>query len=105
MQPTGTLISRLATLDADLWLEPRPEALDMVNGVQAWGVRTALLSNAPLVMGKLIRHTEWAGLFDKVFISAELGLVKPDPEVFDVVTAELGVGPTRSRSSTTASPT
>ncbi|MCA0296585.1 MAG: HAD family phosphatase [Actinobacteria bacterium] len=91
--PTGALISQLATLDADLWLEPRAEALDLVNGVYAWGVRTALLSNAPLVMGKLIRHTEWAGLFDRMFISAELGLVKPDPEVFRVVTDELEVRP------------
>ena len=93
VQPTGELISGLATLDAELWLEPRGAALDLVNEVYSWGIKTALLSNAPLVMGKLIRHTEWVGLFDRVFISAELGLVKPDPEVFAVVTRELGVEP------------
>jgi putative hydrolase of the HAD superfamily len=91
--PTGELISRLASLDADLWLEPRPAALDLVNEVYAWGVRTALLSNAPLIMGKLIRHTDWVTLFDRVFISAELGFVKPDAEVFSLVTAELGAAP------------
>ncbi|MFN8137780.1 MAG: HAD family phosphatase [Propionicimonas sp.] len=91
--PSGDLITRLARMDADLWLEPRPAALDLVNSVFGWGVRTALLSNAPLIMGKLIRHTDWVNLFDKVYISAELGFVKPDPRVFALVTADLGVQP------------
>lgn len=91
VQPTGELISTLAQLDSDLWLQLRPAALDLVNDVYGWGLRTALLSNAPLVMGKAIRQAEWAPLFDRIFISAELGITKPDPEIFRLVTAELGV--------------
>lgn len=91
VQPTGELISTLAQLDSDLWLQLRPTALDLVNDVYGWGLRTALLSNAPLVMGRAIRQAEWAPLFDHIFISAELGITKPEPEIFRLVNAQLGV--------------
>ncbi len=61
--------------------------------VQGWNVQTALLSNAPIVLGKAIRRTAWAAAFDFIFISAELGVTKPDPVVYDMVTAELGADP------------
>lgn len=93
VQPSGELISTLATMDANLWTELRPSGLDVLEKVNRWGLRTALLSNAPLVVGKAVRHTDWVMLIDRVFISAELGLTKPDPAIFDLVTAELDVAP------------
>jgi putative hydrolase of the HAD superfamily len=41
-------------------------------------------------------QAEWglAGMFDVTFLSYQLGLVKPDPEIFDHVASELGVDPT-----------
>lgn len=93
VQPSGELISNLATLDADLWTELRPSASELLQVVQGWSVQTALLSNAPIVLGKAIRRTAWAAAFDFIFISAELGVMKPDPVVYDMVTAELGAEP------------
>jgi putative hydrolase of the HAD superfamily len=93
VQPSGELISNLATLDADLWTELRPTASDLLQVVQGWNVQTALLSNAPIVLGKAIRRTAWAAAFDFIFISAELGVTKPDPVVYDMVTAELSADP------------
>jgi putative hydrolase of the HAD superfamily len=89
VQPSGELIASLATLDADLWTELRPTAGELLEVVRGWNVQTALLSNAPLVLGKAIRRTAWVAAFDHVFISAELGVTKPDPAIYEVVTGEL----------------
>jgi epoxide hydrolase-like predicted phosphatase len=55
---------------------------------------TALLSNAwddlrPL----LIKTWKIADVFDHIFISAEMGLAKPDPRIYQVVTAEIHKNP------------
>ena len=93
VQPSGALISTLATLDADLWTVLRPAAQELLHLVRGWKVQTALLSNAPLVLGKAVRRSAWVSAFDWVFISAELGVTKPDPAIFDIVIGELAAGP------------
>lgn len=93
VQPTGELISGLATMDAELWIQLRPTAIEVLETVHRWGLRTGLLSNAPLALGRAVRYSDWAPLIDRVFISAELRLVKPDPAIYAAVTAELDVAP------------
>lgn len=93
VRPTAELIARLDTLDAAMWIDVRPSALELVHTVRSWGLGTALLSNAPLSLGDAVRRAEWVPLFDQVFISAELGTTKPDPAIFATVTAGLGVAP------------
>ena len=55
---------------------------------------TALLSNAWEDLRELLDDF-WkiSDAFDHIFISAEMGLAKPDPEVYQRVIAELGVPP------------
>lgn len=91
--PTPSRIADLADLDAGLWLQLRPAGLALLTEVYSWGMRTAVLTNGPHALGRAIRDAEWAPLVDRVFVSAELHLAKPDPRVFEVVTAELGVAP------------
>ncbi len=93
VQPSEELVGALATLDANLWTELRPSARRLLATVRSWGPAMALLSNAPLVLGEAVRQAEWATLFDRVFISAELGVTKPDPAIFEIVTAGLEVAP------------
>jgi putative hydrolase of the HAD superfamily len=55
---------------------------------------TALLSNAwddlrPL----LVDYWKISDAFDHIFISAEMGLAKPDPEIYQQVISELGAHP------------
>ncbi len=71
----------------------RPEGR-MVNAVRAarsGGVRTALLSNS-WSTGHYDRGL-LAELFDAVVISAEVGLHKPQPEIFRLSADRLGVAP------------
>jgi glucose-1-phosphatase len=56
--------------------------------------QTAVLSNAWSGMRAYIEET-WRihEAFDRLFISAELGLAKPDPRIYPLITRELGVLP------------
>ena len=59
--------------------------------------RTALLSNAWPGMRQLIEN-EWsiADCFDDLFISAELGLAKPDPKIYRLALDRLDIPPARA---------
>jgi len=59
--------------------------------------RTALLSNAWPGMRQMIEN-EWgiADCFDDLFISAELGLAKPDPKIYRLALDRLDLPPARA---------
>lgn len=54
------------------------------------GLRTALLSNS---WGGQYDRSDWAGLFDAVVISGEVGLRKPDAEIFLLTARRMGLRP------------
>jgi putative hydrolase of the HAD superfamily len=54
------------------------------------GVRTALLSNS---WGNRYPRDGWDEMFDVVVISGEVGLRKPEPEIFELTCTRLGVPP------------
>lgn len=91
--PTGELMTQLACLDAEIWTDVRPEALALVDTVRSWELAVALLTNAPLALGRAIRDADWRDRIDHLFVSAELGLVKPDPALYEHVTRHLRVSP------------
>jgi putative hydrolase of the HAD superfamily len=86
----------LAALDRYLGALPAIDA-DMralVERLRAAGrVKLGLLSNASLGWTERLRARGVAGLFDDVVISADVGLSKPDPEVFRLSAYRLGVEP------------
>jgi len=56
--------------------------------------KTALLSNAwDDLREMLINQWKIDGIFDEIFISAEIGEAKPDPEIFKIVIRSLGQDP------------
>jgi putative hydrolase of the HAD superfamily len=52
------------------------------------GIRTALLSNS---WGNSYPRDGWDEMFDVVVISGEVGLRKPEPAIFDLTCARMGV--------------
>lgn len=84
---------RLDQLDAASWTTLRPDARSTLEDLKTSGVRVAILSNAPLGMASAARAGDWAHLVDDWFFSGELSMAKPDPEIYDAVTAKLGVEP------------
>lgn len=65
--------------------------IDAVRGVRAAGIRTALLSNSwglKHYPQDLLRE-----LFDQVVISGDVGMRKPDPDIFRLAADRLGLPP------------
>ena len=58
-------------------------------------VKLGLLSNANREFSERLRARGVAALFDDVVVSADVGLAKPDPEIFRLATDRLGGPPER----------
>jgi putative hydrolase of the HAD superfamily len=69
---------------------PEPAMVDVVRRVRAAGHPTALLSNS---WGLDYDRADWDRLFDVTVISGEVGLRKPDPEIYTLTADRLGVPP------------
>lgn len=57
------------------------------------GLKTAILSNAPLSLYDSIAQLGLGHLFDAVLCSEEAGVVKPDPAIFTMILKRLGLSP------------
>ena len=62
--------------------------------VKAAGFKTGLLSNSWGT--NVYPRDRFVGLFDEVVISGEVGLRKPDPAIFELMTDRIGVPPEES---------
>lgn len=67
-----------------------PAMVNVVRRARAAGLRTALLSNS---WGNDYLRDDWDALFDVVVISGEVGMRKPDAEIYRYTLAELGCRP------------
>ncbi len=85
--------ARLDAVDLNGWARTNDEMLDLVEEQRAAGVRLALLSNAPHVQADAFDQVAWTAGFERIFVSARLGLVKPDPAIFEHVLHELDASP------------
>lgn len=89
-------IHELWARDFASWFTLEPEVGDLIGRLHDGGTRIALLSNAGFDYGDPFRFSPLGSLMEQVFVSAELGLLKPDPEIYRHVMAELGVDPSRT---------
>jgi putative hydrolase of the HAD superfamily len=68
--------------------EHAPDMVGLVRRAHESGLRTGLLSNS---WGNDYPRDGWAEMFDVVVISGEVGMRKPDPEIFEHTLALLGL--------------
>jgi HAD superfamily hydrolase (TIGR01509 family) len=76
-----------------LWCMPDPDAVPVLRELARRGVRLGVVSNAD---GRVRAQLERAGLapfFDVIVDSAEVGVSKPDPAIFRLAAARMGVAP------------
>jgi putative hydrolase of the HAD superfamily len=59
--------------------------------LKAGGTTLALLSNAGPDFGSYLRHGPLGGFFTACYVSGELGLLKPHPEIYRHVLDDLGI--------------
>ena len=60
----------------------------LVTRARAAGIRTALLSNS---WGNEYDRSDWHEMFNTVVISGEVGMRKPEPEIFELVIHRMGL--------------
>lgn len=71
-------------------MQPEPLVIEAVAAARRAGVRSGLLSNS---WGHRYDRTRWEELFDVTVISGEIGMRKPDPEIYALAADRLGVPP------------
>ncbi|MDQ0895477.1 HAD family hydrolase [Agromyces ramosus] len=84
-------VHELWAIDHRSWLSVDPGTLGVLHALAAGGTRLALLSNAGADFVGWLRHGSFAPLFERVFVSGELQLVKPGAAIYEHVIAELGI--------------
>jgi putative hydrolase of the HAD superfamily len=82
-------------LDA-LRFVPYPDAATVLGALRAAGVRAAVVSNWDCSLGGLLGSLGLGGLLDAVVTSAEAGVRKPDPAIFEAALAAVRCPPERA---------
>lgn len=84
---------QLWVADFRSWMSADAGTVDLIGELHAGGTRLALLSNAGFDFGDPLRRSPLGALFERVFVSSEMGLIKPDAAIYLAVARELGVDP------------
>ena len=84
-------VHELWAIDHRSWLSVDPGTLRVLHALVAGGTRMALLSNAGADFSGWLRHGSFAPLFERIFVSGELGIVKPEPEIYRHAITELDI--------------
>ena len=70
--------------------EHQPQMSALVRRARTAGIRTALLSNS---WGNRYPRDTWDGMFDAIVISGEIGMRKPEPEIYRYAAEAVGLVP------------
>ena len=73
------------------WLSINPGTIEVLADLKAGGTTLALLSNAGPDFGSYFRHGPLGGFFAACYVSGELGLLKPHPQIYRHVLDDLGI--------------
>ena len=84
-------VHELWAADFRSWLSINPATIEVIADLKAGGTRLALLSNAGADFGSYFRHGPLGDFFAACYVSGELNLLKPHPEIYRHVLGDLGV--------------
>jgi putative hydrolase of the HAD superfamily len=84
-------VHELWNADFRSWLSINPGTIEVLADLKAGGTRLALLSNAGPDFGSYFRHGPLGGFFAACYVSGELNLLKPQPEIYRHVLGDLGI--------------
>ncbi len=80
---------------ARVWLTPRGRTLETLQAFHNAGYSIGLLSNCSAEVPMLWPHTEMAKAIQAPVFSCDMGMMKPDPRIYEQVCAGLSVEPMR----------
>lgn len=94
--PDPGLVDRLVQADAELILthtEVCPDTVPFLEAVRREGIRVALVSNCADNTRPMLAAKGLLDLVDAVVLSCEVGIAKPDPQIYLIAVRELGGQP------------
>jgi putative hydrolase of the HAD superfamily len=71
--------------------QPEPDVRAALTTLQAAGWKVGIVTNGPTSQNAKIASLRLDGLVDGVCVSADVGVDKPDPKIFDLTAARCGV--------------
>jgi putative hydrolase of the HAD superfamily len=87
----ASTVHALWIADFRSWWSVEPGTLDLIEELHEGGTRLAMLSNAGFDFASPFRTSPMAAFFERVFLSAEMDAIKPDPAIYLEVAGELGI--------------
>ena len=73
------------------WWTIEAGTVDLIEELHDGGTRLAILSNAGFDFSSGFRYSPMGSFFERVFVSAEMDAIKPDPAIYVEVADELGI--------------
>jgi putative hydrolase of the HAD superfamily len=97
---SGTLtpeqIAELTEIDNRSWSHPAPVMPQWARDIRDAGVRTAILSNMPVTVRDYVLHRSWLPRFDALTFSCDLGVCKPELEIYHDCLKKLNAEPSEA---------
>jgi putative hydrolase of the HAD superfamily len=84
-------VHELWAADFRSWLSINPGTVEVLADLKAGHTRLALLSNAGPDFGSYFRHGPLGDFFAACYVSGELHLLKPHPEIYQHALDDLGI--------------
>jgi putative hydrolase of the HAD superfamily len=84
-------VHELWAADFRSWASTNPGTIEVLADLKAGRTRLALLSNAGPDYGSYLRRGPLGEFFAGCYVSGELGLLKPQPEIYRHVLDDLGI--------------
>jgi putative hydrolase of the HAD superfamily len=86
-------VHELWAADLRSWMRINAGTIEVLADLKAGGTRMALLSNAGADYGSYFKRGPLGGFFAVCYVSGELNMLKPHPEIFEHVLTDLEVSP------------
>ena len=80
-------------LDASRWAQLADGAAALLDELERAGTPTAVLSNAPASLARVVRAADWSRRFSPLVFSCDLARMKPEAEVYEQVEQRTGRPP------------
>lgn len=91
VQWSASRVYELWVADYRSWWSVEPGTVELIWRLHSGGTRLAILSNAGFDFASGLRFSPLRDCFERVFVSAEMDNVKPDPGIYREVAEGLGI--------------
>ncbi len=90
---SASRIHELWVADFRGWWSVEPGTIDLLEELHLGGTRLAILSNAGFDFVSGFHYSPLGRFFERIFVSAEMDAIKPDPAIYLEVASDLGIEP------------